>query len=122
MFAPMAPSAPASTPAPPPVAPPAAPMLPPDPSTFMPAPGGATPPYAGANALQRQQQMPAVKAPEAQKPIMSGGVAGAQKAPDFGGPQGVQATPAHQFLQIAMQLANQNQRLPSLGALLGGAV
>lgn len=73
-------------------------------------------PMMGGMGGMPRMMAPAVSRPEAPKPVFSGGVAGAQKAPEFGGAGG---NLIQMLLQAAMQ--GKQQTPPSLGALLGGA-
>lgn len=77
---------------------------------------------AAVDPRNRAQQVPPqVRAPTPTAPIMSGGVAGAQKAPDMK-LQNAGPSPA-QSLMAAMLGGGQNQnplRVPQLGALLRG--
>lgn len=76
----------------------------------------ATPP-----GQQRNPITPQVKAPDASaaRPIMSGGVAGAQKAPDFGG-KATLPTPAQMMMSALLNAPGGGAPVPHLGALLRG--
>jgi hypothetical protein len=84
-----------------------------------PAAGGAIPNGMGGNQ-NLWQGLGGFKAPQAEKPIMSGGVSGAQKAPD--GPSAAGGLQANQMMQQLMQQLLQRQQAPvmPLGQMIGG--
>lgn len=109
-----------------PPVPPQAPasVTPMGPMTATPPPGqlpATMTPTTGPVGMNRNPTQPQVRAPEAPRPIMSGGVAGAQKANDLGGQQ-VAGSPA-QLLMMALlggRAGAQGQnplRVPTLGSL-----
>lgn len=88
-----------------------------------PAPG-APPPGAPA-PTGRPQAPPSTVRPTAAQPVWSGGVTGSQKAPELGIQQTTGGTPAQLLLQAILGGGRAGGldplRVPTLGALLGGA-
>ena len=124
MFSGMAPQQPGMPPvAAPQAAPqpaPAAPVAPPGTAPALQA--DASQPYTGVSAasMRSPQVQPQVKAPEQPKPVFQAGVAGAQKAPDFGTKGG--NTTQQMILQALLGggAGAGGPAIPSIGALLGG--
>lgn len=105
------------------VPPPAEPVVPPA-AAAVPPPAAAPPPAAVTPPGARPPVLPQVKMPEQPKPIMSGGVANAQKAPDMKMAASTGGTPA-QMLMAALLGGGPGGgldplRVPALGQLLRG--
>lgn len=94
---------------------------------FMPgaAPTAAPPMMPGAGAGMAPgaapglgQVLQAVQRPQAQAPLMSGGVHGAQKAPDAKVDAGTQSSVAQLLMQL-LQARQSPMTVPTLGQLIG---
>lgn len=84
------------------------------------APGTGAPPGAQMPFLGSMLQ--GVKTPTAPTPIMSGGVAGSQKAPDMNVRTGQGALSA-EIMKLISGAGNQNPlRVPALGSLIQGGI
>lgn len=100
-------------------------MLAPGAGQGTPTPGAGAPPPGAPAPAGRPQAPPSVVRPTAAQPVWSGGVTGSQKAPEIGAQMTTGGTPAQLLLQAILGGGRAGGldplRVPTLGALLGGA-